>query len=165
SFFELFEDQFQHAQDSGHPLSCLMIDIDHFKSINDTYGHITGDHVLAAMGDILRQTYPDDMVVRFGGEEFCILARCYSREDILKKAEQLRIDVANLNPAGVNVTISIGLAGTDDHPDLPVNEFIRQADLALYYAKENGRNQVCFTSTEGPQFSPYQEFSYQQTPA
>jgi len=144
------------ADPTRQPVWAMIIDIDHFKLINDNYGHITGDHVLAALGELLNQSFPEEIVVRFGGEEFCILAQDKTVEQVLKQAEKLRLDVSELNPAGVAVTISVGVVGTHAHPDMPLNEFIRQADIALYMAKENGRNQVCITTENGPEPSPWQ---------
>lgn len=138
------------------PVWAMLIDIDHFKSINDTLGHITGDHVLAELGHQLNSMFPDDMVVRFGGEEFCILVKNMQAEDMLAKAEKLREKVEELQPADVNITISIGLACTEDHPDESLTRFLALADKALYYAKENGRNQVAIYSKEGAQASPWE---------
>ncbi len=130
----------------NQPVWAIIIDLDHFKKINDSHGHITGDHVLAAMGDLLNRFFPDDMVIRFGGEEFCILAKNYDRTRILKTAEKLRRKVEELEPVDVPVTISIGIAGTNDHPNLHISEFLTLADRALYQAKDNGRNQVCIAT-------------------
>ncbi|MEJ2143109.1 MAG: diguanylate cyclase [Gammaproteobacteria bacterium] len=141
---------------SRQPVWAMLIDIDHFKTINDTLGHITGDHVLAEMGNTLNTRFPDDMVVRFGGEEFCILVSGIQVEDMLDKAEKLRVAVENLQPADVNITISIGLASTEDHPDVGLTRFIALADKALYFAKQNGRNQVAIYTQEGAQSSPWE---------
>jgi two-component system cell cycle response regulator len=138
------------------PVWAMLIDIDHFKTINDTLGHITGDHVLAELGHQLNSSFPDDMVVRFGGEEFCILVANISVEDMLEKAEKLRESVESLRPADVNITISIGLANTEDHPEENLTRFLALADKALYHAKENGRNQVAIFTAEGAQSSPWQ---------
>ena len=138
------------------PVWAMLIDIDHFKSINDTLGHITGDHVLAELGHTLNTHFPDDMVVRFGGEEFAILASNMEVESMLEKAEKLRSIVEELRPADVNITISIGLASTQDHPEESLTRFLALADKALYYAKENGRNQVAIYTEEGAQTSPWE---------
>jgi two-component system cell cycle response regulator len=127
----------------------MIIDIDHFKNINDTQGHLVGDHVLAAMGALLNQQFVDAMAVRFGGEEFALLLPCNNRQEVMKRAEALRATIAALQPEGVNVTISIGIAGIDDHKFSDLNELLGLADKALYAAKENGRNQVCLTQGDG----------------
>ncbi len=126
----------------------MIIDIDHFKKINDTQGHLTGDHVLAAMGALLNQQFADAMAVRFGGEEFALLLSCNSRKEVMERAESLRAAAAVLQPEGVDVTISIGIAGIDDHKHTDLNELLGLADKALYAAKENGRNQVCLTQSD-----------------
>ncbi len=132
------------------PAWAMLIDIDHFKQINDKLGHITGDHVLAALGETLNASFPDGMVVRFGGEEFCVLIRSAGRALALERAERLRADIAALEPADVPVTISLGLAGVADHPDVPFTRLLSLADKALYDAKENGRNRVSIYAPEGP---------------
>jgi two-component system cell cycle response regulator len=141
----------------NQPVWAMIIDIDHFKQINDSRGHITGDHVLAALGKLLNAAFPDDMVVRFGGEEFSILIRNAGVEEVLQRAERLRRQVEQARPAGVPVTISIGLAGVDDHPDLHISDFLARADKALYMAKETGRNRICIATPEGPQLSPWHD--------
>jgi two-component system cell cycle response regulator len=139
-----------------HPVWGMLIDIDHFKKINDTLGHITGDHVLAEMGDKLNKFFKDSMVVRFGGEEFCILVPNLNADQMLERAESLRREIAHLRPANVNITISIGLACTNDHPDEPLTRFLALADKALYRAKETGRNRVYVYTTDGPTASPWE---------
>ena len=94
------------------------------------------------------------MVVRFGGEEFCVLIPNVDSADILERAEELRHRVASLNPSGVDITISVGLASTQDHPDTSLTRFIGMADKALYHAKANGRNKVCLYAEDGPITSP-----------
>ncbi len=136
------------------PVWAMIIDIDFFKHINDNLGHITGDHVLAALGDLLNRTFPHSMVVRFGGEEFCVLIpRCTSQQ-ALERAEALRGAVADLHPVDTTITISIGLACTEDHPQIRLNPLISLADKALYGAKENGRNRVYISTLLGLQPSP-----------
>jgi two-component system cell cycle response regulator len=134
---------------SRSPVWGVLIDIDHFKKINDTQGHIKGDHVLSEMGDKLNSSFEDSMVVRFGGEEFCVLMPNMSRDDALLHAEALRNDFEHLKPAGVDVTVSIGLASALEFPDEDLSGFLGLADKALYAAKENGRNCVYVHNTEG----------------
>ncbi|HID49030.1 MAG TPA: response regulator [Chromatiales bacterium] len=138
----------------NQPVAAMIIDIDHFKNINDTLGHITGDHVLAALGKALNEVFPDDMVVRFGGEEFCVLARNCDTDAMLRRAEILRRYVARLKPADVNVTVSIGAANSESHPGLRISDFLTLADKGLYLAKETGRNRVCVSGQQGPGLSP-----------
>jgi len=128
----------------------MLIDIDHFKHINDSLGHITGDHVLADLGVMLDSTFNDGMVVRFGGEEFCILFRDEDYENAVRRAENLRASIETLKPGGVDITASIGMCCTEDHPNQPLSRFLNLADKALYFSKENGRNQVSVNTVEGP---------------
>ena len=132
----------------------MLIDIDLFKNINDTLGHITGDHVLAELGAKLNQSFPSDMVVRFGGEEFSVLMKNLSPAEAMKKAETLRRDVEKLKPADVELTISIGLASMQDHPESNLTQILALADKALYHSKENGRNRVSCHYSENIQISP-----------
>lgn len=147
------------------PIWGMLIDIDHFKKINDNLGHITGDHVLAEMGHKLNQTFPDDMVVRFGGEEFAVLIKNNSAEKALQTAERLRTEIIDLKPADVPVTISIGLAGLQDHPDCNLTQLLALADKALYHSKETGRNRASIYTEEGPILSPWQEDKRLANPA
>lgn len=146
----------------NQPVAAIIIDIDHFKNINDTLGHITGDHVLAALGNTLNQVFPHDMVVRFGGEEFCVLVRNCSGEQILERAELLRRHIEQLKPVGINITISMGIASTDVHPSLHISDFLMLADKGLYLAKETGRNRVCISGSDGPQLSPLHNNYHEQ---
>jgi two-component system cell cycle response regulator len=136
-------DQFL-ANRHNHPISALLLDIDHFKKINDNLGHITGDRVLEALGKLLKERIPNDaLAVRFGGEEFALLVpRCKLR-DAQTCAEQLRAEVEALCPADIPITISIGLACTQNLPDISLTQLLSLADKALYAAKDRGRNRVC----------------------
>lgn len=130
-------------------LSVIMLDIDFFKKINDTYGHDVGDNVLKGVAEILmRHVRTHDVAARFGGEEFVMLLPETSLGGAVVVAERIRTAVENVdfNSAGCrhNVTISIGVAeylgdGTD------VEEVIKKADEALYKAKSSGRNRVCMS--------------------
>ena len=126
----------------NQPACAMIIDIDHFKKINDELGHITGDHVLAGLGELLNAEFDDSMVVRFGGEEFCVVVPRAPGEEMLTRAEALRRKVRELQPANVAITISIGLASNADHADVGLTRLIAAADQALYAAKEAGRDQV-----------------------
>jgi two-component system cell cycle response regulator len=142
------------AKKSNHPIWAMLMDIDHFKKVNDNLGHITGDHVLAALGELLNKSFPENaMIVRFGGEEFAvILPDCTARE-ANAKAEVLRRKVEQLCPANVHITISIGMASTLDDPNIPLTKLLSNADKALYSAKERGRNRICIHSSSGTEIS------------
>lgn len=129
------------------PLSALMIDVDHFKSINDESGHAAGDAVLGEVARILaRNLRTEDFVARYGGEEFAALLPRTDRATAMAIAERMRIAVADdaklCTLARRSVTISIGVAETDDA--VPVDPVLLAADRALYTAKANGRNRSVF---------------------
>jgi two-component system cell cycle response regulator len=147
--FMLENGERQLKEAEGKSFWGMIIDIDHFKIINDTQGHLSGDHVLAAMGAQLNQQFPDAMVVRFGGDEFAVLLAGVSRGEAMQRAEALRTSIEALRPEGIDVTVSVGVAGVDDHPDAGLNALLGIADKALYAAKDNGRNQVCLTQGDG----------------
>lgn len=133
------------AKRYSHDLALIILDIDHFKRINDTFGHTIGDEVLVALGGVLKQhTRVSDLVARYGGEEFVIVVPETHLQETRDTAEKLRHVVENLEiPAlnGEKVTISLGVAvwaGQEESTAL-----IARADEALYRAKEGGRNQVC----------------------
>jgi two-component system cell cycle response regulator len=143
------------ADPAKQPVWAMLLDIDHFKRINDALGHITGDHVLAELGETLNRTFKDGVVVRFGGEEFCVLIPNCSPDQSLERAELLRQQVQHLRPAGVDITVSIGMASSVDHPGLPLTRFLGLADKALYRSKETGRNRTHIYTNQGPEPSPY----------
>jgi diguanylate cyclase (GGDEF)-like protein len=127
------------------PLSLLMIDIDHFKKINDQFGHLVGDEVLRVVADNIKTDVREtDMAIRFGGEEFIIIFDNISIEEAKVKAEEIRrliesLEIPDLN--GKQVTVSIGLSQLNARDRL-IDDVIARADEALYEAKNNGRNQV-----------------------
>jgi two-component system cell cycle response regulator len=132
------------ANRGNYPVAAVLLDIDHFKKINDNLGHITGDRVLETLGRLLRDRLPENaLAVRFGGEEFAVLIpNCVAREAEIC-AEQLRQEIEDLNPANVAVTVSIGLATNQQHPAMALTQLLNHADKALYAAKAQGRNKVC----------------------
>lgn len=124
------------------PLSLMIIDIDHFKRVNDTYGHLVGDHVLTGVAQILLEhVRQEDIAARFGGEEFVlVLDHCELYEACIK-AETIRQMIENLYPEGIRVSASFGVVQLSDHLDKPA-KLLKHADMALYKAKESGRNKV-----------------------
>lgn len=128
-------------------LSVLLIDLDHFKRINDTYGHLIGDEVLERLGQMLRGSLRrSDLAGRFGGEEFCVVAAHTNADSARAFAERIRRMVGELNfaPQGkppFHVTCSIGVATADEATT--ATQLLARADEALYRAKNNGRNCVC----------------------
>lgn len=136
----------QRSQAQGAALSLLLIDVDHFKRINDAHGHATGDAVLQALAQLLlHHTGPQDLACRFGGEEFVLVLENTAEEAALERAHRLREDFAALRVAGaqgeVAATLSCGVASYPSHAQQPDALLIR-ADDALYAAKEQGRNCV-----------------------
>ena len=120
----------------------LMVDIDHFKAVNDTYGHSIGDTVLIGVAKLLQANVRDgDSVARFGGEEFCIILPNTTKEQAIRIAEALRIKVEKAMFDEIPVTCSFGVTSIKFSARTP-SELIEQADLALYEAKSLGRNQV-----------------------
>jgi len=129
------------AGDAGFWL--VMLDIDHFKRVNDTFGHLIGDEVLLLLARLMRQTFRiHDQLYRFGAEEFVVLMRCPHAEQAHNALERLRqaCEIHLFSQVG-HITVSIGFTQVR-HGDSP-SSAIERADRAVYYAKEHGRNQVC----------------------
>lgn len=150
-FMEQADAELQRSRRYKTPLALLMIDIDHFKSINDNYRHKVGDLVLQKLStmlvDSLRQV---DVLGRIGGEEFAILLPESKLENAVEVAERLRVQVANTklaleNGEIIRFTVSIGVALLDK-PDIDLDALFSSADEALYQAKNTGRNRVCVAS-------------------
>jgi two-component system cell cycle response regulator len=128
----------------SHPAWLAMIDLDHFKSINDHYGHMAGDHVLRGVGRLMKGFFRDtDIVARVGGEEFVVVMTRRTPRDCLAEIESLRRAIEALQPGGFGVTASIGLANNIHQPRLSLDELLFAADTAMYRAKQIGRNRVC----------------------
>jgi len=136
------EVELRRAERNRALVSVLLIDLDHFKTINDQHGHLTGDAVLAEVGSYLRRELRGyDAVGRFGGEEFTAILPDTGVTEAARIAARIRAGIAGLPTAPVPVTASIGLAGyPQDGPDLAT--LFQAADAALYVAKQAGRNRV-----------------------
>lgn len=142
-FEQIFDEELQDAKLNEYYLSVIMLDIDHFKNINDTYGHQKGDTVLAETGKIIKNSIRStDHVGRYGGEEFIVLLPNANKDDAYKIAEKIRKKIENSNLIGgdAKLTISGGIA-TYPQDGSQQGEIIEKADQALYMAKESGRNQ------------------------
>jgi diguanylate cyclase (GGDEF)-like protein/PAS domain S-box-containing protein len=146
AFFNEFETLWQAARDNGLSLSCLMLDIDHFKSVNDNHGHAVGDQVLQHVSGVLRgMVSPRDIVCRYGGEEFCVLLPGSDIEQAAEAAEAIRTGVAAEPCAGVAVTISLGLSWLT-RETAEMRQLLEEADAALYVSKRAGRNRLTRSS-------------------
>ncbi|GAB6991062.1 sensor domain-containing diguanylate cyclase [Paenibacillus pini] len=140
-FQEKLEEHIIQFSTTSEPFSLLIIDIDHFKQVNDTWGHQTGDDVLENLASILQlHSRADDIVARYGGEEFVLILPHVGVTDSKIIAERLRHAVAHASWKTGNLTVSIGIA-TMDSNDSDVT-LLKKADEALYFAKEHGRNRV-----------------------
>jgi two-component system, cell cycle response regulator len=148
---ETLDREMNRSRREGNSLGVLIADLDHFKSVNDTYGHIAGDSVLREatkrMQSVVR---PYDAVGRYGGEEFLILLPGCGRAETFEKAEQLRKAVNSqaieTKSGSLHVTVSLGAVATGDWPDGAANVILQMADAALYRAKETGRNRTAMAS-------------------
>jgi diguanylate cyclase (GGDEF)-like protein len=159
------------CEQAGNMIAVLMLDIDHFKKVNDRYGHPVGDAILKHCAKQMRSSLrPDAMLARYGGEEFCALVPVDRFEDARAVGERLRQQV-NARPfrfAGFEIrcTVSIGIAFA--HADQPLSQALEQADQALYEAKRTGRNRVTIfgvTSGVAPSPAPTLESSLPSAPA
>lgn len=154
---EMYTRELSRSNSGNLHLSAFMLDIDHFKKINDTYGHLVGDRVLIAVAkSILHCLRPTDMPVRYGGEEFTIFLPGTSIENAKIVGERLRASIESMKiqlpdqDDSISVTISVGFTERKDGDT--VETIIKRADDALYYAKEAGRNKVCVNLGDGTMF-------------
>jgi two-component system cell cycle response regulator len=147
ALLDQMEQKLLAAQRFGRKLSLIVTDLDHFKSVNDTYGHAAGDRVLKELGGVLRRVKREtDLVARFGGEEFCVLCEETDARGARLLAERVREELEKTEVATelgpLKVTASLGVATFPDHASTAADLFV-QGDKALYEAKNRGRNQVC----------------------
>jgi diguanylate cyclase (GGDEF)-like protein len=150
-FVELAEKQLARAQRMQSPLSLVLIDVDHFKLVNDTHGHLAGDEVLRRFAEVVRdQLRKEDVFARYGGEEFCLLLPDVPGPGAVALAGRLRRAVAKssfvVNGAEITLTVSAGVAARLDEGPESLEALIARADEALYMAKDRGRNRVAAIS-------------------
>lgn len=166
AFFERMAQAREDARRSGKPFTCLAIDIDQFKSVNDRFGHAVGDRVAQEVGGVLVSSLrAADIVGRYGGDEFfigmpgCDTEQAVTVADKLRRGVEERCGAAFSDIATLRVTVSIGVATLHD-PDRTLAELIDQADKALYQAKSGGRNRVAETTPpHGPSGKTKRELS------
>lgn len=144
-FYANMNEYLKKVARTNEPYALAMIDIDHFKNINDTYGHDSGDEAIKFLArKLIDETKGGDIVARFGGEEFCVVLKNISKEEAVKFFVNLRAGIASsavaLKKESIKMTVSIGLAfGQSDDT---IENILQSADEALYVAKRNGRNRV-----------------------
>ena len=153
-FYQRLGEEISRAQRQSHAVGCLYMDLDYFKRINDQYGHAAGDMVLIHISNIIQHTIrSSDVLARLGGEEFAVVLPDISKFRMGEIAERIRLMVTNQScelttDTTIDVTVSIGLSFFDlghvvGEPEELGEALVNQADQALLYAKENGRNRVC----------------------
>lgn len=148
SFFHVAEEEYKDAMRNGDPISITLIDLDYFKQVNDTYGHLVGDRVLVHIAKLIRMhSRIRDVAARYGGEEFIILHPSIDKQDAYLIVDRIRKGVAEtpfvLDGKKIDVTLSAGVV--DTHMRTGCTQFddmLKLADRALYRAKDAGRNQV-----------------------
>lgn len=148
SFMQTAERELHKASRYNRPLSMIMVDADHFKRVNDSYGHEVGDDVLIALAKALAQSArKDDIAARLGGEEFAILLPETTPSGAIDLAERVRKNIEAMGIASgehtLRITVSIGVS-TSSGRNETVSKLLKRSDDALYEAKQNGRNKVCY---------------------
>ena len=145
---ESLEREFSRAKRQKVTVAIIMMDIDHFKHFNDTYGHDAGDFLLSEIGTLLKKMVRgDDIACRYGGEEFIIIMPTAPKDIVFKRAEDIRHQVKNLHVQHQNidlgtVSVSIGVSHYDEHSTMTSTTVLKAADMALYQAKNQGRDRV-----------------------
>ncbi len=147
-FEEVLSTEAQQSFQKGSNLSIIMVDLDHFKKVNDTFGHDAGDKVLREIASLLKNSVrKPDLVARYGGEEFVLLLPGALLGSTTLIAERIRSLVENtsydVGKAQVHLTVSLGISHHPTHRARTKEELLKMADLALYEAKRRGRNQIC----------------------
>lgn len=156
-FNDFYPQAWQDALEGGHWLSLIMLDVDHFKTVNDSHGHLGGDRCLVAVANVLRQivSRPSDMICRYGGEEFILVLAETDPDAARWVAERIRIKISEtvieLDDGPLQVTASLGVTGIIPVPGLDPLKLVARADEALYQSKQQGRNRT--TLLQMPQAS------------
>ena len=149
SMMEFSEKFISLARRHEYPVSMLVIDLDHFKAVNDNHGHAIGDVVLEMTGELLNKGFRDgDLVARYGGEEFVILMTHCDSENAKIKAEETRMAIEDLKPNNLKITTSIGVTTLEVGSTGDFEAMFHAGDEGVYAAKKNGRNQVVFMAID-----------------
>jgi diguanylate cyclase (GGDEF)-like protein len=146
-FHELLTGEIEAAERYRHPVSVIMLDVDNFKTINDTHGHQIGDAVLRTVGQyLLRTSRASDIPARYGGDEFVILLRDTTIDGAKIRAKAICSEIATtpiqFDGISVDITVSVGVAGYHQRAPVSKNQLINLADKAMYQSKRDGRNRV-----------------------
>ncbi len=150
-FFDIAEREVSRSERKNRPISIIMLDIDKFKEVNDTYGHLVGDQVLVRLAELCLKNFRKyDIWARYGGEEFVAMLPETDLQQCELVAERLRKLVANtsmqIGQTALSITVSMGIACMDVDSDLSIDELLDQADKTLYQSKREGRNRVTVAS-------------------
>lgn len=151
---DALDQEIERSKRTRYPTTLIILDLDHFKTVNDTYGHVVGDqalkHIAAIIQDSIRRL---DISCRYGGEEFAVILPSTSHLPAIQVAERIRKNVESssltVNGSELRFTVSIGLDTYTHDAGETAREFIERTDKLLYEAKVSGRNRVVFTGTEG----------------
>ena len=145
AFQDRLREEFRRAQRYDDPLALILIDLDHFKKVNDNFGHQAGDEVLVAMASCLKLAVREtDFVARYGGEEFAVVLPKTHLAGALTVAERVAADMQKIKagPSGLKITASFGVSGFPGRSVNTGEQLVRTADEALYRAKREGRNKI-----------------------
>ncbi|MCX8009326.1 MAG: GGDEF domain-containing protein [Patescibacteria group bacterium] len=151
-FWKLAIEEIKRAKRYGYPLSLVIIDVDHFKHINDTFGHLTGDFVLTSFAALCKKCFRDvDVVARFGGDEFAVLFPMTTSEQAFIAIERLRsalkTDPFQRDNLTIKITISVGISSLSNGSE-SLDALLARVDIALHKAKENGRDSIKILPTQ-----------------
>jgi diguanylate cyclase (GGDEF)-like protein len=144
-FWSQMEIEMARTKRTGHLCSLMMIDVDNFKLLNDTFGHLEGDKFLVEFGRIMHDNARStDLIYRYGGDEFAVIMPATSVADAIKTGERFR-DILAKMPQKITpaISLSIGISAYSSYSSYSINEFVHAADLAMYEAKKSGKNRIC----------------------
>jgi len=151
-FFDVAQTELERSRRYHHSMSIIILDVDHFKRVNDSFGHMVGDEVLRSQARTsLASLRKVDIMGRYGGEEFVVMLPETNLTSACVMAERLRSQVVSMRVGSdrgvVSITISIGVAGFDGKTEIDLDTLLNRADQALYRAKGSGRNRYCLWET------------------